>query len=229
MQRSSFEYRQLVTNYYSIVRNIINAPLNSHDFIRRPLKSLRLCRTIGVVRRSRKRRCISWKARDISEVGERSFDEAAGNARNRDRVTYLNTTRRVLAQFYAAIGERCAGLFTATGSGRREEKRRICRSYGNRAARQAQPVSRKKKRKKKGKEREEWTRRKNAGKEKKTRRDRDARSKVNDGNFRDRRLVRVDAPTNGKTMRCKNRICTPASTVFDRRRVVDSPADYHGS
>ena len=87
----------------------------------------------------------------------------------------------------------------------------------------------KKRGKKKGKEREEWTRRKNAGKEKKTRRDRDARSKVNDGNFRDRRLVRVDAPTNGKTMRCKNRICTPASTVFDRRRVVDSPADYHGS
>ena len=154
MQRSSFEYRQLVTNYYSIVRNIINAPLNSHDFIRWPLKSLRLCRTIGVVRRSRKRRCISWKARDISEVGERSFDEAAGNARNRDRVTYLNTTRRVLAQFYAAIGERCAGLFTATGSGRREEKRRICRSYGNRAARQAQPVSRKKKRKKKKEKKE---------------------------------------------------------------------------
>lgn len=172
---------------------------------------------------------ISWKARDISEVGERSFDEAGENARNRDRVTYLNTTR-VLAQFYVAIGERRAGLFTATGSGRREEKRRICRSYGNRAARQAQPVSRKKKkRRKKGKERKEWTRRKNAGKEKKTRRDRDARSKVNDGNFRDRRLVRVDAPTNGKTMRRKNRICTPASTVFDRRRVVDSPADYHGS
>lgn len=88
---------------------------------------------------------ISWKARDISEVGERSFDEAGENARNRDRVTYLNTTRRVLAQFYVAIGERRAGLFTATGSGRREEKRRICRSYGNRAARQAQPVSRKKK------------------------------------------------------------------------------------
>lgn len=87
----------------------------------------------------------------------------------------------------------------------------------------------KKKEEKKGKEREEWTRRKNAGKEKKTRWDRDARSKVNDGNFRDRRLVRVDAPTNGKTMRRKNRICTPASTVFDRRRVVDSPADYHGS
>lgn len=164
MQRSSFEYRQLVTNYYSIVRNIINAPLNSHDFIRRPLKSLRLCRTIGVVRRSRKRRCISWKARDISEVGERSFDEAAGNARNRDRVTYLNTTRRVLAQFYAAIGERCAGLFTATGSGRREEKRRICRSYGNRAARQAQPVSRKKKRKKKRKRKRRMDKEEKCGK-----------------------------------------------------------------
>lgn len=33
----------------------------------------------------------------------------------------------------------------------------------------------------------------------------------------------------GKRCSVKNRICTPASTVFDRRRVVDSPADYRGS